>query len=131
MDQLLTSTDDDGAAMSEQALRDELLTLLVAGQETSAVLLSWALAFLAHNPAWQQACAAEVRDQLQGSTPTAENIGYASNCICLAGWESCCSAVDQLRVPGAQGQRCGSPVGCHRTGHEQPCRGLFASKHHE
>ena len=122
MDQLLTSTDDDGAAMSEQALRDELLTLLVAGQETSAVLLSWALAYLAHNPAWQQACAAEVRDQLRGSTPTAENIGYVSRCICLAGWDSCCSAVDQLRVLEVQGQRRGLTVGCHCAGFEHPFR---------
>ena len=77
MDQLLTSEDDEGAAMPEQALRDELLTLLVAGQETSAVLLAWTLAYLAHNPGWQQACAAEVRGQLQGNAPTAENIGCA------------------------------------------------------
>ena len=75
MDQLLTSQDEHGAAMPEQALRDELLTLLVAGQETSAVLLSWALAYLAHNPGWQQACAAEVRDRLGGRPPTADNIG--------------------------------------------------------
>ena len=77
MDQLLTAEDDEGAAMPEQALRDELLTLLVAGQETSAVLLAWALAYLAHNPGWQQACAAQVRQQLQGSAPTADNIGCA------------------------------------------------------
>ena len=64
--------------MSEQSLRDELLTLLVAGQETSAVLLGWTLAYLAHNPGWQQACVAEVREKLRGSQPNADNIGCAA-----------------------------------------------------
>jgi cytochrome P450 len=36
--------------MSDSALRDELMTLLVAGQETSAILLGWASALLAHHP---------------------------------------------------------------------------------
>ena len=36
--------------MSDVSLRDELMTLLVAGQETSAILLGWASALLAHNP---------------------------------------------------------------------------------
>lgn len=39
--------------MSDQSLRDELMTLLVAGQETSGILLGWASALLAHNPAAQ------------------------------------------------------------------------------
>jgi cytochrome P450 len=36
--------------MSDKALRDELMTMLVAGQETSAILLGWASALLAHHP---------------------------------------------------------------------------------
>ncbi len=36
--------------MSDLSLRDELMTLLVAGQETSAILLGWAAALLAHHP---------------------------------------------------------------------------------
>ena len=36
--------------MAARALRDEMMTLLVAGQETSAILLAWTCAFLAHYP---------------------------------------------------------------------------------
>ena len=37
------------------------------GQETSAILLSWTCAYLAHNPEAQQAAAAEVEARLGGS----------------------------------------------------------------
>ncbi len=39
---LLQATDEDGNPMSDVELRDELLTLLVAGHETTATALSWA-----------------------------------------------------------------------------------------
>jgi cytochrome P450 len=41
---------DDGAAMSRQELRDQLLTLLLAGHETSAVSIAWALYELDRHP---------------------------------------------------------------------------------
>ena len=62
--------------MSLQSLRDQLMTLLVAGQETSAILLGWTTAFLAHHPEAQQRAAAEVQHVLQGQPPTPENIKY-------------------------------------------------------
>jgi cytochrome P450 len=40
----------DGAPMSDQELRDELLTLLVAGHETTANALAWAAERLARHP---------------------------------------------------------------------------------
>jgi cytochrome P450 len=48
---LLQARHDDGSAMSDQELRDELMTLLVAGHETSATALAWALEALARHPA--------------------------------------------------------------------------------
>ncbi|KAG2448545.1 hypothetical protein HYH02_006436 [Chlamydomonas schloesseri] len=57
---LLLARDEDGSGMSDTALRDELMTLLVAGQETSAILLGWASALLAAHPEVQAAAAAEV-----------------------------------------------------------------------
>ena len=45
--------------MGRRALRDELMTLLVAGQETSAILLAWACAYLAHHPKHQERAASE------------------------------------------------------------------------
>jgi len=48
---LLQARHEDGSAMSDQELRDELMTLLVAGHETSATALAWALEALARHPA--------------------------------------------------------------------------------
>ncbi|MCB8971533.1 MAG: cytochrome P450 [Solirubrobacterales bacterium] len=41
---------DDGSAMDDRELRDQLMTLLVAGHETTATALSWAFDFLLHDP---------------------------------------------------------------------------------
>jgi cytochrome P450 family 135 len=48
---LLQARHDDGTEMSDEELRDELMTLLVAGHETSATALAWALDALTHHPA--------------------------------------------------------------------------------
>ena len=47
---LLAARHDDGSPMSKQELRDELMTLLVAGHETTASELSWAFERLARTP---------------------------------------------------------------------------------
>ncbi len=47
---LLAARHENGSPMSDQELRDELLTLLVAGHETTASALAWALALLARSP---------------------------------------------------------------------------------
>jgi cytochrome P450 family 135 len=48
---LLQARHEDGSPMSDQELRDELMTLLLAGHETSATALAWALDALTHHPA--------------------------------------------------------------------------------
>jgi cytochrome P450 len=47
---LLEARHEDGSPMSEQEIRDELLTLLVAGHETTATTLAWAFERLAREP---------------------------------------------------------------------------------
>ena len=47
---LLRARDEEGRAMSDSELRDELLTLLVAGHETTATALAWTLDLLLHHP---------------------------------------------------------------------------------
>ena len=47
---LLQARHEDGNEMSDRELRDELMTLLVAGHETSATTLSWALERLVRHP---------------------------------------------------------------------------------
>ncbi|HEX6752443.1 MAG TPA: cytochrome P450 [Solirubrobacterales bacterium] len=47
---LLEARHEDGSPMSEQEIRDELLTLLVAGHETTATTLAWAFERLTREP---------------------------------------------------------------------------------
>jgi cytochrome P450 len=47
---LLEARHDDGSPMSDRELRDELLTLLTAGHETTATSLAWAVERLARHP---------------------------------------------------------------------------------
>jgi cytochrome P450 len=61
MSLLLQATHEDGSPMSDSELRDELLTLLVAGHETTANALSWAVERLCRHPAQMQRLTEEVR----------------------------------------------------------------------
>jgi cytochrome P450 len=47
---LLSARDEDGEPMSDQELRDELVTVLGAGHETTATGLAWAVERLVRNP---------------------------------------------------------------------------------
>lgn len=47
---MMDARDDDGRAMDANQLRDEVLTLLLAGHETSATALTWTLYLLAKHP---------------------------------------------------------------------------------
>jgi cytochrome P450 len=47
---LLEARREDGSPMTDRELRDELMTLLVAGHETTATSLAWAFDLLLHNP---------------------------------------------------------------------------------
>ena len=47
---LVRAADDDGRQMSDRELRDQLMTLLAAGHDTTATALSWALERLTRHP---------------------------------------------------------------------------------
>jgi cytochrome P450 len=57
---LLAARHEDESPMSEQELRDELMTALVAGHETTASQLGWALERLAREPAVRARLVAEI-----------------------------------------------------------------------
>jgi cytochrome P450 len=57
---LLSATHEDGSPMSPPELRDELVTALVAGHETSASQLAWGLDLLAHHPEVAERIASEL-----------------------------------------------------------------------
>ena len=54
---LVRAVDHDGRTMTDRELRDQLMTLLVAGHDTTATALSWALERLTRHPAnWPRPC---------------------------------------------------------------------------
>jgi cytochrome P450 family 135 len=59
---MLQARHEDGSPMSDAEIRDELLTLLVAGHETTATALSWAMERLTRHPEKLERLRAEVLD---------------------------------------------------------------------
>ena len=66
--------EDDGSRMTDKQLRDEAMTLFLAGHETTALTLSWTWYLLAENPRVQEKLAAEVDAILGGKVPTADDL---------------------------------------------------------
>lgn len=60
---------EGGIAMSDEQLRDEVMTLLLAGHETTAVSLSWAWYLLAQHPELEKKLWSELEQVLNGRRP--------------------------------------------------------------
>ena len=58
---LLEAVDETGEPLSDQELRDELITMLLAGHETTATSIGWAFERLLRTPATYERLSAEVR----------------------------------------------------------------------
>jgi cytochrome P450 len=72
---LLAARDaDDGSRMTDQQVRDEIMTLFLAGHETTAVSLSWTWYLLAQHPAVEAQLVDEVRRVLAGRLPTVADL---------------------------------------------------------
>ncbi len=71
---LLEAHDEDGSQMTDKQLRDEVMTLFLAGHETTALTLSWTWYLLAQNPLAEQKFHAELDDVLGGRPPTLEDL---------------------------------------------------------
>ena len=72
---LLASRDeDDGAAMDDQQVRDEAMTLFLAGHETTANALAWAWYLLSQHPAVAVRLREEADRVLAGRTPTYDDL---------------------------------------------------------
>jgi cytochrome P450 len=59
---LIEARDEQGRPMTDDELHDEMLTLLIAGHETTATTLAWTLHYLVQHPAHLARVVAEVRD---------------------------------------------------------------------
>jgi cytochrome P450 len=66
---LVAARYEDGSPMSDRELRDELMTLLVAGHETTATSLAWALERLMRHPEKLDRLRREVAEEEAGDGP--------------------------------------------------------------
>ncbi|GAB4201181.1 MAG: cytochrome P450 [Roseiflexaceae bacterium] len=67
---LLHARDEDGSRMDDRQLRDELITLFLAGHETTALALSWTWYLLAQHPEVETRLHQELDRVLGGRAPT-------------------------------------------------------------
>ena len=72
---LLAARDEEtGEGMSDRQVRDEVMTLLLAGHETTSNALSWAWYLLSQNHDAESCLHAELEQVLGGRTPTVEDL---------------------------------------------------------
>ncbi|MDQ2049434.1 cytochrome P450 [Natronolimnohabitans sp. A-GB9] len=71
---LLEVTDEEGNRLSDEEIRDEVVTLLLAGHETTALSLTFTAYLLATNPAAERRLVDELEDVLGGDTPTMDDL---------------------------------------------------------
>ncbi|HEY7850413.1 MAG TPA: cytochrome P450, partial [Ktedonobacterales bacterium] len=71
---LLAARDEDGAPMTDVQLRDQAMTLIAAGHETTSNALAWTFYLLARNPDKYATLRAEVTTVLGGRTATAADL---------------------------------------------------------
>ena len=71
---LMQARDEDGSRMSDKQLRDEVLTFLLAGHETTALALSWTWWLLGQHPEVEERLHAELERVLAGRAPAAADL---------------------------------------------------------
>lgn len=74
----------DGSQMTDRQLRDELVTLIMAGHETTANALSWTWMLLSQSPEVEATLMQELQNVLAGRSPTLAdlpNLPYAHQII--------------------------------------------------
>jgi cytochrome P450 len=71
---LLAQDEDDGGTMTDEQVRDEALTLFLAGHETTANAMTWTWYLLSQNPQVEEKLHAELHAALDGREPGFDDI---------------------------------------------------------
>jgi cytochrome P450 len=72
---LLSARDEEtGEGMNDRQIRDELMTMLIAGHETTANTLAWTWYLLSQHPEVEQRLYSEIDEVLGGMMPTLEHL---------------------------------------------------------
>jgi cytochrome P450 len=72
---LMDARAEDGSPLSERQIRDEVVTMFLAGHETAAAALSWAMYLLSADPATCEALHDEVRQVCGDNIPGPDALG--------------------------------------------------------
>ena len=75
---LMAARDEDGSRMSDQQLRDEVITLFLAGHETTALVLSWTWYLLSQHPEKEAKLLSELDRVLGERKPSVEDMSQLS-----------------------------------------------------
>ena len=106
---LLAAQDEDGSRMTDKQLRDEAITLFLAGHETTANTLSWTWWLLAQDAAVEAKLHAELQSVLGGRAPSLEDLPklvYTNHVITEslrlypAAWGTARTAIEDHEIAG-------------------------------
>jgi cytochrome P450 len=76
LSRLIAAQDTDGTRMTDRQLRDEMMTLYLAGHETTALTLTWSWYLLSQHPEAEANLVGEWRRVLNGRTPTPDDLPH-------------------------------------------------------
>ena len=86
---LMSARDEQGQPMTDRELRDELMTLMLAGHETTATSIAWALYWIHHLPEVRQKLLAELDSLGESPEPMAiAKLPYL-NAVCQETFRIC------------------------------------------
>ena len=71
---LLNAQDNNGQPLSDRKIRDEVMTLLIAGHETTANAITWTLMLLAQNPEAEKKLVTEIKSVVGDRLPTINDV---------------------------------------------------------
>jgi cytochrome P450 len=74
LSRLVAARDEQGERMTDRQLRDEAMTLYLAGHETTALTLTWSWYLLARHPQAEERLVGEWESVLGGRVPTADDL---------------------------------------------------------
>jgi cytochrome P450 len=74
LSRLLLAQHEDGTGMTDRQLRDEAMTVYLAGHETTALTLAWIWYLLSQHPQVDEKLVSEWQDVLAGNTPTVKQL---------------------------------------------------------
>jgi cytochrome P450 len=73
---MISAKAEDGTGMTDQQLRDEAMTIYLAGHETTALALTWCWYLLSQHPEAEQELVSEWARVLRGRLPSADDLPY-------------------------------------------------------